>query len=76
MAGIAPTDIDMVLFATSSPDDIFGSACQVQSALGCKGTRRLTHTHITLDMYIHTQIHTYAYVHAHIHQLQVPLGSI
>lgn len=37
MAGVQPEDVDMVLFATSSPDDIFGSACQVQSALGCKG---------------------------------------
>ncbi|KXZ42962.1 hypothetical protein GPECTOR_109g205 [Gonium pectorale] len=34
MAGIAAGDIDLVLFATSSPDDAFGSACQVQAAIG------------------------------------------
>ena len=30
MAGVAAADIDLVLFATSSPDDVFGSACQVR----------------------------------------------
>eukprot|EP00210_Caulerpa_lentillifera_P006552 g6257.t1 len=29
-----PVDVDCVLFATSSPDDIFGSASQVQHAIG------------------------------------------
>lgn len=29
MAGVSPEEIDLVLLATSSPDDIFGSACQV-----------------------------------------------
>lgn len=27
-------DIDLILFATSSPDDVFGSACQVQASIG------------------------------------------
>lgn len=34
MAGLAPNDLDLILLATSSPDDLFGSACQVQSLLG------------------------------------------
>lgn len=34
MAGIEATDLDLVLLATSSPDDLFGSACQVQSTIG------------------------------------------
>lgn len=29
MAEIPVEEIDCILFATSSPDDIFGSACQV-----------------------------------------------
>jgi 3-oxoacyl-[acyl-carrier-protein] synthase-3 len=27
MAGVSPKEIDLILFATSSPDDAFGSAC-------------------------------------------------
>ncbi len=34
MAGITPTDIDLILLATSTPDDLYGSACKVQAALG------------------------------------------
>ena len=34
MAGIAPMDIDLIILATSSADDLFGSACQVQAELG------------------------------------------
>jgi 3-oxoacyl-[acyl-carrier-protein] synthase III len=34
MAGLAPTQVDLILLATSSADDLFGSACQVQAALG------------------------------------------
>jgi len=34
MAGIEPKDIDLIILATSSPDDLFGSACQVQHLLG------------------------------------------
>lgn len=34
MAGITPEDIDLIVLATSSPDDLFGSACQIQAALG------------------------------------------
>lgn len=33
-AGITPTDIDLIILATSTPDDLFGSACQIQAALG------------------------------------------
>jgi 3-oxoacyl-[acyl-carrier-protein] synthase-3 len=33
-AGIAATDVDLILLATSTPDDLFGSACQVQAQLG------------------------------------------
>ncbi len=29
MAGIKPEELDLIIFATSSPDDLFGSACQV-----------------------------------------------
>jgi 3-oxoacyl-[acyl-carrier-protein] synthase III len=34
MAGLAPSDIDLILLATSTPDDLFGTACQIQAALG------------------------------------------
>ncbi|MDX2230691.1 MAG: beta-ketoacyl-ACP synthase III [Leptolyngbyaceae cyanobacterium bins.349] len=34
MAGLAPTDIDLILLATSTPDDLFGTACRVQALLG------------------------------------------
>ncbi|MDJ1182283.1 beta-ketoacyl-ACP synthase III [Roseofilum casamattae] len=34
MAGVAPTDLDLIILATSTPDDLFGSASQVQAALG------------------------------------------
>jgi 3-oxoacyl-[acyl-carrier-protein] synthase-3 len=34
MAGIAPTDLDLIILATSSPDDLFGSANQIQASLG------------------------------------------
>ncbi|MBE9005497.1 beta-ketoacyl-ACP synthase 3 [Fortiea sp. LEGE XX443] len=33
-AGIQATDLDLILLATSTPDDLFGSACQVQAELG------------------------------------------
>lgn len=33
-AGIEPTDLDLILLATSTPDDLFGSACKVQAELG------------------------------------------
>lgn len=29
MAGLSADQIDLVLFCTSSPDDLFGAACQV-----------------------------------------------
>ncbi len=34
MAGITATDIDLILLATSTPDDLYGSACKVQAILG------------------------------------------
>lgn len=34
MSGLASNDLDLILLATSSPDDLFGSACQVQSLIG------------------------------------------
>ncbi|MGF1524377.1 MAG: beta-ketoacyl-ACP synthase III [Leptolyngbyaceae cyanobacterium] len=36
MANIDPVDIDLIILATSSPDDLFGSASQVQARLGAK----------------------------------------
>lgn len=39
MAGCEASDLGMVIFATSSPDDLFGDAPSIASALGCdKGT--------------------------------------
>lgn len=34
MAGIKPTEVDLILLATSTPDDLFGSACHIQAQLG------------------------------------------
>lgn len=34
MAGITPNDVDLILLATSTADDLFGSACQIQAILG------------------------------------------
>ena len=34
IAQVAPESVDMILLATSTPDDLFGSACQVQAELG------------------------------------------
>ncbi|MBW4593813.1 MAG: ketoacyl-ACP synthase III [Brasilonema angustatum HA4187-MV1] len=34
MAGISPQDLDLIVLATSSPDDLFGSACHIQAQLG------------------------------------------
>jgi 3-oxoacyl-[acyl-carrier-protein] synthase III len=34
MAQVHPSDVDMILLATSTPDDLFGSAAQVQSQIG------------------------------------------
>lgn len=36
MAGIEAQDLDLIILATSSPDDLFGSACQVQYLLGAE----------------------------------------
>jgi 3-oxoacyl-[acyl-carrier-protein] synthase-3 len=34
MAGIAATDLDLIILATSTSDDLFGTACQIQTLLG------------------------------------------
>ncbi len=34
MAELQPEAVDLILLATSTPDDLFGTACQVQAALG------------------------------------------
>jgi 3-oxoacyl-[acyl-carrier-protein] synthase III len=34
MAGLEPAEIDLILLATSTPDDLFGTACRVQAELG------------------------------------------
>jgi 3-oxoacyl-[acyl-carrier-protein] synthase-3 len=34
MAGINPQDLDLIVLATSTPDDLFGSACRIQAELG------------------------------------------
>jgi 3-oxoacyl-[acyl-carrier-protein] synthase III len=34
MAGLAAIDVDLIILATSSPDDLFGSASRVQAELG------------------------------------------
>ncbi|XP_040986338.1 3-oxoacyl-[acyl-carrier-protein] synthase 3 A, chloroplastic-like [Juglans microcarpa x Juglans regia] len=36
MAQVEPDDVDLVLMCTSTPEDLFGSAPQIQKALGCK----------------------------------------
>jgi 3-oxoacyl-[acyl-carrier-protein] synthase-3 len=33
-AGVAPEDLDLILLATSTPDDLFGSAGRIQAQLG------------------------------------------
>ncbi|MCO5612874.1 hypothetical protein L7F22_067145 [Adiantum nelumboides] len=35
MANLKPEDVDLVLLCTSTPDDLFGSAPQIQRELGC-----------------------------------------
>ncbi|MEO1005529.1 MAG: beta-ketoacyl-ACP synthase III [Cyanobacteria bacterium J06638_38] len=34
MSGISPSEIDLIILATSTPDDMFGSACQIQGLIG------------------------------------------
>ena len=34
MAGISATNIDLIILATSTPDDLFGSACKIQGLIG------------------------------------------
>jgi 3-oxoacyl-[acyl-carrier-protein] synthase-3 len=36
MANMEPDEVQLILLATSTPDDLFGSACQVQAAIGAK----------------------------------------
>lgn len=33
-AGLSPADVDLIILATSTPDDLFGSACQIQHEIG------------------------------------------
>ncbi|PZO22072.1 MAG: 3-oxoacyl-ACP synthase [Leptolyngbya foveolarum] len=33
-ANLTPTDVDLIILATSTPDDLFGSACQIQHEIG------------------------------------------
>jgi 3-oxoacyl-[acyl-carrier-protein] synthase III len=35
MAKLSPEDIDLVICATSSPDDLFGDAPSIAAAIGC-----------------------------------------
>lgn len=35
-AGLTPLDIDMIILATSTPDDLFGSAPKIQASLGAE----------------------------------------
>lgn len=37
MGGVAPEDIDLIILSTSTPDDLFGSACQVPESLSLWG---------------------------------------
>jgi len=34
MAGLSPVNLDLIILATSTADDLFGSACQIQASLG------------------------------------------
>jgi len=34
MAGITPAQVDLIILATSTADDLFGSACEIQAQLG------------------------------------------
>ncbi|NJN87826.1 MAG: beta-ketoacyl-ACP synthase 3 [Leptolyngbyaceae cyanobacterium SL_7_1] len=34
MAGVPAAEVDLILLATSTPDDLFGTACQIQASLG------------------------------------------
>ncbi|KAG5617533.1 hypothetical protein H5410_017357 [Solanum commersonii] len=36
MAEVDPNDVDLILLCSSTPEDLFGSAPQIQRALGCK----------------------------------------
>lgn len=36
MAGITAAEVDLIILATSTPDDLFGSACQIQNLIGAK----------------------------------------
>ncbi|XP_031125852.1 3-oxoacyl-[acyl-carrier-protein] synthase 3 A, chloroplastic-like [Ipomoea triloba] len=36
MAEVDPGDVDLILLCTSTPEDLFGSAPQIQKALGCR----------------------------------------
>jgi len=58
MAGVSPEQVDMILLATSTPDDAFGGACQVRRAKdapwrwcrGGGGRRRIFSTRVGLQL--------------------------
>lgn len=39
MSGVDPTSIDVVICATSSPDDLFGDAPSIAHAIGCDSSK-------------------------------------
>lgn len=39
MSGVDPADVDVVICATSSPDDLFGDAPYIANAVGCDSSR-------------------------------------
>ncbi|WP_036479380.1 beta-ketoacyl-ACP synthase III [Myxosarcina sp. GI1] len=71
MAGITPTDIDLIILATSTPDDLFGSASNIQALIGanravafdltaaCSG---FVFALITATQFIHTGVYRNALV--------------
>jgi 3-oxoacyl-[acyl-carrier-protein] synthase III len=36
MSNIEPNEVDLLVLASSTPDDLYGSACQIQAAIGAK----------------------------------------
>lgn len=50
MAGVAAEEVDLIILATSSPDDLFGSACQVgHAAYIYHETHQWAHTLLGID---------------------------
>lgn len=66
MAGISPIDIDLIILATSTPDDMFGSACKIQGLIGASNAVAFDLTAacsgfifalITASQFINTGVH-------------------